>query len=63
MFKIRHWYKLQLQTPGTMKLFGNTHKNIYKTKNRKNIPSLVKDEVVLVPCDLLDKQYQQKYDV
>ena len=46
-----------------MKLFGNTHKNIYKTKNRKNIPSLVKDEVVLVPCDLLDKQYQQKYDV
>ena len=46
-----------------MKLFGNTHKNIYKAKNRKNIPSLIKDEVVLVPCDLLDKQYQQKYDV
>ena len=33
MLKIRVRYKLELQTPETMKLLGNTKKLIDKTKN------------------------------
>ena len=35
MFKIKDRYKLQLQTPKTMKSFDNTPKLIDKTKNRE----------------------------
>ena len=38
-----------------MKLFGSTKKLIDKTKNR--------EKVVLVQCNLVDNQYQQKYEV
>ena len=53
-------YKLELQIPETMKLFGSTKKLIEKTKNWENVPSLEVAEVVLVQCNLVDNQYQQK---
>ena len=49
--------------PETMKLFGSTKKLIDKTKSRKNVPSLEIVEVVLVHCNLVDNQYQQKSKV
>ena len=45
VFKMKHGYKLELQTPETIKLFGSTKKLIHK---RKNVPSLEIAEVVLV---------------
>ena len=59
MFKIKDGYKLELQTPETMKLFGSTKKLIDKTKNGEKVPSLEVVEVVLVQCNLVDNQYQQ----
>ena len=59
MFKIKDGYKLELQRPKTMRLFGGT-KNINKqSKNSENVPSLEVVEVVLVQCNLVDSQYQQ----
>ena len=46
-----------------MKLFGSTKKLIYKTKNGENVPSCEVVEVVLIQCNLLDNQYQQKSEV
>ena len=46
MFKIKDGYKLELQMPETMKLFGSTEKLIDKTKNGENVPSLEVVEVV-----------------
>ena len=63
VLKIKDEYKLELQTPGTMKLFGRTKKLINKTKNGENVPSLEVVEVVLAQCNLLDNQYQQRSEV
>ena len=63
VLKIKDEYKLELQTPGTMKLFGRTKKLIDKTKNGENVPSLEVVEVVLAQCNLLDNQYQQRSEV
>ena len=63
MFKIKDGYKLELQTPETMKLFGSTTKLTYETKNGENVPSLELVEVVLVQCSLVDNKYQQKSEV
>ena len=63
MFKIKDEYKLELQTPETMKLFGSTKKLIDKTKNGENVPSLEVVQVVLFKGNLLDNQYQQKSEV
>ena len=60
MFKIKDGYKLVLQTPETRKLFGSTEKLMDKTKNGEDPPS---PEVVLVQCNLVDNQYQQKSEV
>ena len=57
VFEIKDGYKLELQTPETMKLFGSTKKLIDKTKNGENIPSLEVAEVVLVQFNLVDNQY------
>ena len=56
-------YKLELQTPETMKLLGSEKKLIDKTKNGENGPSLKVVEVVLVQCNLVDNQCQQKSKV
>ena len=47
MFKIRHGYKLQLQTLDTMKLFGSTKKLTTKRKNEENVPSVEVAEIVV----------------
>ena len=47
MFKVKDGYKLELQTPVTMKLLGCTKELIYKSKNEENVPGLKVVEVVL----------------
>ena len=45
-----------------MSLFGNENKKLIdKAKDGENVPSLEIVEVVLVRCDLVDNQYQQKF--
>ena len=56
MLNIKDGYKLESQTPETMKLFSSTKKFIDKTKNREKVPSLVQ-------CNLTYNQYQQKSEV
>ena len=46
--------------PETMKLFGSAKKSIDKTKNGENLPISEVNEAVLVQCNLVDNQYQQK---
>ena len=58
VFKIKYGYKLELQTPETIKSFGSTKKLIEKTKNGEKVSCLV-----LVQCNLVDNQYQQKSEV
>ena len=53
-------YKLELQMPETMKLFGSTKKLIHKTNNGENVPRLEVVEVILVHCNLVDTQYELK---
>ena len=71
MFKIKDGYKLELQMPETIKLFGKQTKKkkiiIDKAKNGESVQVNVKKwesvevvEVVLVQCNLVDNQYQQK---
>ena len=48
MFKTEDRCKLELQTPGTMKLFGSAKKLINNTKNEENLPSLEVVAVVLL---------------
>ena len=62
-FTIKYGYKLDLQTPETMKLFGRTKKLIGKTKNGENVLSLEVVHVVLVQYNLVHNQYQQKSEV
>ena len=63
MFKIKDRYKLELQTPETTKLFGNTKKLIDKRINEENVPSLEVIEVVLIQFNLVGNPYQQKSEV
>ena len=63
VFKIKDGYRLELQAPETMKLFGSTKKLTDKTKNGENVPSLEVGEVVIVLYNLVDNQYQQKSEV
>ena len=45
-----------------MSLFGNENKKLIdKAKDGENVPSLKIVEVVLVWCDLVNNQYQQKF--
>ena len=45
--------------PETKILFGNTKSNITKDKNGENVPYLEITEVVLVHCNIVNKDYQQ----
>ena len=51
------------EIPETMKLFGSTKLLINKTENGEKVPTLEVVEVVLVQCNLVDNQYQQKSKV
>ena len=57
VFKIKIGYKLELLTPETMKLLGNTKKDVDKDKNGENVPKLESSEVVLVHCNLVKNDY------
>ena len=46
-FKSKNGYYLELLTPETMKLLGNTDSKIFKDKNSENVPHLEITEVVL----------------
>ena len=63
LFKTKDGYKLELKTPETMKLFCSTKKLIDKTKIGDKVPSLDVFEVVLVQCNLVDNQYQNKSEI
>ena len=54
---------IELQTCETMKLLVRSKKLIDNTKSGENVPSLEVVEVVLVQCNLVDNQYQQKSEV
>ena len=58
VFKIKTGYKLELLTPETMKLLGNTKNVVDKDKNSENVPKLESVEVVLVHCNLVKNDYQ-----
>ena len=60
MFKRKDGFKLELQTPERVKSFGSTKKLIDKTKHGENVPSIEVVEAVLVQCNLVYTQYQQK---
>ena len=63
VFKIKYRYKLELQTPETMKLFGSITKLTDKTKNGENIPNFELVEVVLAQHNLVVNQHRQKPEV
>ena len=48
-----------LLAPETMKLLGSTKNKITKDKNGENVPHLEITEVVLVPCNIVNNDYQQ----
>ena len=58
-FKIKTGYCLELLTPETMKLLGNTKSKINKDKNGENVPHLEITVVVLIPCNIVKNSYQQ----
>ena len=59
--ELKDGYKLELQTPEAIKLFGSTKKLIDKTKNGEKVPNLQVCEKVLVQCNLADNQYMKYY--
>ena len=64
LFEIKDGCKLELRRPETMILLGIIKKTkIEKTKNVENVPSLEVVEVVLVKFNLVDNQFQLKYEV
>ena len=63
MLKIKDGYKLELEMPETMKLLGRTKILTDKTKNWEKVLCLEVVEVVLVHCNLVQNQYQQKSEV
>ena len=50
-------------TPETMKLLGNTKKDVDRDKNGENVPKLGTVEVVLVHCNLVKNDYQHSSKV
>ena len=63
IFELKDGYKLEFQTPETMKLFSRTKKLIDKTRNGENVSGSKVAEVFLVQCNLVDYQYQQMSEV
>ena len=42
-----------------MKLLGSTNNKITKDENSENVPHLAMTEVVLLPCNIVNNNYQQ----
>ena len=58
-FKIKNGYSLELITPETMKLLGNTKNKITKDKNAENVPYLEITEVISVNYNIVNNDYQK----
>ena len=58
-FKNKTVYYLELLTPETMKLLGNTENKITKQKNGANTPHLEITKVILFHCNIVNNDYQQ----
>ena len=58
VFKIKTWYKLELQTTETMKLLGRTKKDVDRNKDGGNAQKLEFVKVFLVHCNLVKNDYQ-----
>ena len=54
VFKINDGYKLELQIPEIMKLFGTTKKLIGKIKNGKNVKTVEVPEVRFNPMQSIE---------
>ena len=59
VFKIKTGYKLELLSPEIMKLLENAKNDVDQDKDGENVPKLESVEVVLVHCNLVNKNYQQ----
>ena len=57
-FKIKTGYYLELLAPETMKLLSIIENKITKDKTGENVPHLEIIEVILVHCNIVDKDYQ-----
>ena len=58
-FKIKTSYYLELLTPETMKLLGNTKNKINRDKNGENKTSLEITKVLIVLCNIVYNDHQQ----
>ena len=59
ILKIKTGLNIELLTPETMKLLGSTENNIRKDKYGENVPHLEINEVVLVNCNIFNKDFHQ----
>ena len=59
VFKIKTDYKLELLSPETIKLLGNTKKYVDQDKDGEDVPKLESAEIVLVHSNLVNNNYQQ----
>ena len=59
-FKIKTGYYLELLTPETMKLVGSAKSKTTKNENSQNVPHLEITEVVLVHCNIVNNNHEQK---
>ena len=57
--KVKTGYKLELLSLETMKLLGSRNKYADQDKDGEDVPKLESVEVVLVHCNLVNKNYQQ----
>ena len=63
VFSIKMGYKIELLTPGTMKLLESGKKDVDKYKDGENVPKLESVEVVLVHSNLVKNDYQHTSNV
>ena len=57
--KIKTGHHLELLTHEKIKLLGSTANNIIKDKNGENVPPFEITEVILVPWNIANNDYQQ----
>ena len=62
-FKMKTGHYRKLLTPETMKLLGSTESKISRNENSENVPNLEITEVVLLHCNFVNNNYQQKSKV
>ena len=58
-FKIKTGYYLELLTSETVKLLGSISNKITKDENDENVLQLEITEIVLVHCNIVNKDYQK----